>query len=197
MTMRLIRESGVFRINKSFPFLLLALLLTSCISPRHLVRLYDYDIETVPGQEALVFGRVKVVENEESLDWNSSSFAFTSFLIHIEPEAGPEPVSYTYYVKEDGSFYWPLSAGGYTITDFSWTVFTGIIGSDRRVIFARFVVPEETPLIYIGTLTIHSEAGRYTMRVEDHYDHALQRLIQRFPNVKEPVTKRLMQFELP
>ena len=179
---------------KQYHILILALLLTSCASPfGHMVRLYE--IETVPGQEALVFGRVKVVENGESLNWSFSFFRASSFTIHILPEAGPEPVSYFYYVKEDGSFYWPLSAGGYTITDFNWTVFTGIIGSDQRVIFAQFVVPEETPLVYIGTLTIHFEQGRYTMGVEDEYDQALEVVKQRFPEARGPVTKRLMQLK--
>ncbi len=179
--------------TKQHYILILALLLTSCVSLGHIVKLHD--IETVPGQEALVFGRVKVVENGESLDWSSSIFAFSVFSIHILPEAGPEPVSYFYYVKEDGSFYWPLSAGGYTITDFNWTDWSKYDGSAQRVIFARFVVPEENPLIYIGTLTIHSEAGRYTMGIEDEYDQALKRLKQRFPEIRGPVTNRLMQLK--
>ena len=178
---------------KQYHILILALLLTSCVSLGHIVRLYD--IETVPGQEALVFGRVKVVENGESLNWSSSFFRTSSFSIHILPEAGPEPVSYFYYVKEDGSFYWPLSAGGYTITDFKWAEYRKYDESAQRVIFARFVVPEENPLIYIGTLTIHAEAGRYTMGIEDEYDQALKRLKQRFPEIRGPVTKRLMQLK--
>ena len=63
----------------------------------------------------------------------------------------------------------------------------------RRSILARFVVPEASAPIYIGTLTIREEAGRYTMRVEDHYDQALQRLKGRFPEISGPVTKRLME----
>ncbi len=180
---------------KKYHILILALLLTSCTSLLgHIVKLHD--IETVPGQEALVFGRVKVVENGESLEnWDSSLFSVSSFKIHILPEASPEPVSYFYYLTENGSFYWPLSAGGYTITDFTWTVFIRIIRSDQRVIFAQFVVPEETPLVYIGTLIIHLEEGRHTMGIEDEYDQALQVVKQRFPEISGPVTKRLMQLK--
>ncbi len=179
---------------KRYQILILSLLLTSCVSLGHIVKLYD--IETVPGQEALVFGRVKVVENGESLEeWDSSLFSVSSFAIHILPEASPEPISYFYYLGEDGSFYWPLSAGGYTITDFNWTVFTGVIRSDQRVIFAQFVVPEETPLVYIGTLIIHLEEGRHTMGIEDEYDQALQVVKQRFPEIRGPVTKRLMELK--
>ena len=180
---------------KRYHILILALLLTSCVSLGHTVRLND--IETVPGQEALVFGRVKVVKNGESLNWSSSFFRTSSFRIHILPEASPESVPYHYYLRGDGSFYWPLSAGGYTITDFDSveTTWRYWAATQKKVIFARFIVSEETPLIYIGTLTIHSEAGRYTTGIEDEYDKALQRLKQRFPEIRGPVTKRLMQLK--
>ena len=180
--------------GRQYHILILALLLTSCVSLGDIVRLYD--IETVPGQEALVFGRVKVVENGESLEeWDSSLFSTSTFALHILPEASPEPILYFYYLSEDGSFYWPLSAGGYTITDFDWTTVTRAIRSDQRVIFAQFVVPEETPLVYIGTLTIHLEEGGHTMGIEDDYDQALQVVKQRFPEVRGPATKRLMQLK--
>ncbi|MHC4278010.1 MAG: hypothetical protein ACYSTI_11920, partial [Planctomycetota bacterium] len=65
----------------------------------------------------------------------------------------------------------------------------------RRVIFARFIIPEAPAPIYIGTLTIREEEGRYTINVEDEYEQAFQRLIERVPEVTGPATKRLMQLK--
>ena len=192
MTMRLIRESGVVRINKSFPLLLLALLLTSCAARPLLKDLND--IEAVPAKEALVFGRVKVFDEGQPLDLGFHFWGgYVPFDIHIISDAGPEPTPYTYTPSGDGSFYWDLAAGGYTITSF-WGVFRwGEV--TRRGIFARFVIPEETPLVYIGTLTIRKEEDHFTMGIEDEYDQALQWFKQRFPEVKGSVAKRLMQLE--
>jgi len=183
--------------GRQYHILILALLLISCASPLgHSVRLYDYDIETVPGQEALVFGRVKVIEKGEPLDWGFWKDRTSS--ITILPESNPERAPYSYELDGDGSFYWPLPAGGYTITDFQTWYYRGVFRADRlvrRVIFARFIIPEAPAPIYIGTLTIREEEGRYTIHVEDEYEQAFQRLKERVPEVTGPVTKRLMQLK--
>ena len=193
MTTRLIRESGAVQINKSWFVLFLVYLLTSCA----VVRLED--VKELPGKERVVFGRIKVIEEGQPKDWGVGG----GFLVHIIPDAGPEPIPYGYYLTGNGSFYWDLPAGDYIITEFErpvsdWTPGFGYLGhkSVRRGILARFVIPEAMSPIYVGTLTIRSEAGRYTMVVEDEYDLALQRLKQQFPEVRGPVAKRLMRLEL-
>ena len=182
------------QINKLYFFLLLVYLLTSCVA------VMRSDIEALPGKEPVVFGRVKVIENGQPMDWGGGG----RFAVVIIPDAGPEPIPYGYPLIGDGSFYWHLPRGEYIITEFAravrdWTLGAGIFGSRlvRRGILARFVIPEALSSIYIGTLIIRSEAGRYTMSIEDEYDEALQRFKQRFPEVKGPVAKRLMQWELP
>ncbi len=179
---------------KRYHILILALLLTSC-GPSGRVG-YLYDIKTPPGREAIVFGRVKVVEKGEPLDWGFKWSRWWYFHIHILADAGPEPIPYSYSLNGDGSFYWTLPAGGYTITDFWWLSRpTGVMRIVRRVIFARFIVPEAPAPIYIGTLAIREEEGRYTIHVEDEYKQAFQRLKEKVPEVTEPVTKRLMQLK--
>ncbi len=185
MTKRLFRES---QINKSCVLFLLLYLLTSCVP----VRLAD--VKELSGDKPVVFGRIKVIEEGQPEDWGVGG----GFLVHIIPDAGPEPIPYEYFLTGDGSFYWNLPPGGYLITEFSqrrWKAWKGF-HRVRRGLLARFVIPEATSPIYIGTLTIRSAAGRYTMSIEDEYDQALQRLKQQFPEVKEPVAKRLMRLEL-
>jgi len=175
---------------KRYHILILALLLTSGCPSGAVV--YFHDIETPPGREPIVFGRVKVVEKGEPLNWGFKWTRWWYFNIHILADAGPEPSPYIYSLNGDGSFYWTLPAGGYTITNFWWLSGATKV---RRVIFARFVVPEAPAPIYIGTLTIREEEGRYTIHVEDEYEQAFQRLKEKVPEVTGPVTKRLMQLK--
>ena len=200
MTTRLVQESRAVQINKSCVLFFLVYLLTSCV-PGRLA-----DVKELPGKGAVVFGRVKVIKEGQPIDWGQGGGSFytgqgwgftAGFRVHIIPDAGPEPTPYRSYLRGDGSFYWHLPPGGYTITDFQWR--SAGFSEDRYVsrgIFARFIIAELTSPIYIGTLTIRSWGGRYRMGVEDEYDQALQRLKQRFPEVKGPAAKRLMQLEL-
>ncbi len=173
--------------------LLLALLLTSCaVNPLRYVNPLS-DLEELPGKGRVVFGRIKVTENGQPVEYG----AWRSFIVIIIPDAGPEPTPYIYNLTGDGSFYWNLPPDGYMITEFNWhRGFWDPKTGRRRSILARFVIPEAKSPIYTGTLTIRLEADHYTMDVEDEYDLALQRLKQQFPEVKGPVAKRLMQLEL-
>ena len=187
MTTRLIRESGAVQINKSWFVLFLVYLLTSCA----VVRLED--VKELPGKEPVVFGRIKVTENGQPIEYGM----WRTFRVVIIPDAGPEPMPYIYNLTGDGSFYWNLSPDGYMITEFDWhRGFWDRKTGRRRGILARFVIPEAMSPIYIGTLTIRLEEDHFTMDVEDEYDQAFQRLKQQFPEVKGPVAKRLMQLEL-
>ncbi len=179
--------------TKQYYILILALLLTSCSPYTGLVRLTDTEVP--PGREALVFGRVKVVVEGEPPEWGS--WRGGRFIITILPEANPERAPYSYELDGDGSFYWTLPAGGYTITDFLYRYSVNLLTDRnvRRVIFARFIIPEAPAPIYIGTLTIREEEGRYTIHVEDEYEQAFQRLKERVPEVTGPATKRLMQLK--
>ncbi len=163
MTRKLIRDN---RINKSWVLLFLVYLLTSCATG---VRLAN--VEELSGNKPVVFGRIKGINRG---------------YIYIISDAGPEPISYKYFLTGDGSFFWQLPSGGYVITDFEYRIV-------RKGILARFVVPEAMSPIYIGTLIIHLKAGHYTIDVEDEYMYALPRLKERFPEVSGPVTKRLME----
>lgn len=171
---------------KAYLLLILTLLLTSCVSPSPI------DLaaaKAFPEGEAIVFGRVKVIRKGKPSHWTGRSFR-----IHILPDTGAKPVSYG--LKGDGSFYWHLSPGGYTITGFQWwqplRAFGPVVG---RHIFTWFMIPEETSLVYVGTLVISFEEGRYIMRIEDEYAQALQGLKGKFPELKGQAAKRLMNLE--
>lgn len=185
MTTRRRRRS---RIKKSWVFLLLVCLLTSCVSEPAILE----NVKWLPGKEQIVFGRVKVMKDDEpkELSW------WTGFKVYVVPDARPpEAVRvYEYRVKGDGTFYWDLPPGGYLITEFQWR--SSLVRLVSRAILAHFVIPPEASRpIYIGTLTIRVEGDRYRMAVEDEYVQTLTRLQQQFRGLTGPVPKRLMQLE--
>lgn len=166
--------------SKRYFLFVLTLLLTSCASPIALS-----DMKTLPQGEALIFGRMKVIEfGVRTEGWGSR--------LHILPDADSEPVRHV--LTGDGSFYWHLPPGGYTITDFQMRRGFPVIIS-LRPIFAQFMVPEATSLVYIGTLTINLPSGLVPMRIEDEYGQASQRLKSKFPKIQGEATKSLMHLE--
>ena len=106
-------------------------------------------------------------------------------MVHILPDAGATPVSYI--VTGDGSFYWHLPSGGYTITGFEWHT----LGWVRRGhIFAHFTVPAQTSLVYVGSLVIYP--GEHTVRIHNKYNQARNNLRNTFPTIKGETTKSVM-----
>lgn len=115
--------------------------------------------------------------------------AFRPFGVYILPEATSLP--FEYWLGGDGSFYWLLRPGEYTITSFHWV---GLVSHKRGRIFAQFVIPEGQTIVYIGTLTISFDEERYS-RVEDEYPQALQALRSKFGEVTQEPDKSLMHLE--
>jgi hypothetical protein len=156
--------------------------------------------KTVPQNESIVFGRVKVISKGEELNW--PTFPINRFNVSILKDGSSEGVIYT-LTGGDGSFYWHLRSGDYTIAEFDWqrktTDFLGLPDTEqiRGRIFANFKVPEEGSLIYIGTLTMlfEDKGYRYFMRVEEEFEQATKVFNSKFPNLKREAVKNLMQLE--
>jgi hypothetical protein len=107
-----------------------------------------------------------------------------------------------YLLKIDGTFYWHLRPGDYTVAEFEWRrsssgFLSSGIESLRGRIFANFKVAEPGSLIYIGTLTMlfEDKGYRYFMRVEDEFDQVPNIFSGKFPNIKKEAVKNLMQLE--
>lgn len=160
--------------------------------------------KTIPVRESVVFGRIKLIANENSLVWDE--LQWDNFHLYLLPNSGSEPIVYT--LTRDGSFYWHLLPGRYTITSFKWRR-----GSDYliRPVFANFSIPEQISPVYIGTLSIrvtqtgspaYSQAtwklplASPLMHIEDDYEQALQGLRNSFSGIKGQATKSLMRLEV-
>lgn len=164
---------------KQYYILIVALLLTSCASPSSDIS----DIKAVPEGKVIVFGRVKVISEGER--W----IPYRMLFLHVLSERGPKPNSYE--LTGDGTFFWHLSPGGYTITEFAMMK-TTLKPTEVVPVFADFVISEGTSLVYIGTLKITLETDRYLISIEDEYGPAWQGFKNKFPEFKGDATKSLM-----
>jgi len=179
--------------TRRYVSIVLILFLTGCATSIDLLK-----TKTVPQNESIVFGRIKVISKAKEVNW--TTFPVQTFNISILKDSSSEGVMYL--LKIDGTFYWHLRPGDYSIAEFEWRrrssgFLSSGIESLRGRIFATFKVPEAGSLIYIGTLTMFFEdkGYRYLMRVEDEFDQVPNIFSGKFPNIKGEAVKNLMQVE--
>lgn len=148
-------------------------------------------VRSVPASEGVAFGRVKVV-------WKGDEQNLTAFLgekpwsIVILPDGSSNASDFS--LSGDGSFFWHLPPGGYTIADFQG-VTPSLAGSGvKGRIFTHLNVVGNAAT-YVGTLTLSFDQGRYRMSVEDDYERATKDLSLKFPGIKMDVRKELMVME--
>ena len=169
--------------------LILTIFIFSCasLSPINLS-----DPKAVLPNEAIVFGRVEVMEGGTAI----TSWGIWSGIFQIFIQADNFSKTIDYALSGNGSFYWRLTPGNYTIIGFDGP---GSMGLGRRSgrIFARFTIPKENSTVYIGTLTIYFMRGVYSKRIKDDYDLALENFKKKFPGIKGDADKSLMQLEKP
>lgn len=137
-------------------------------------------ISDLPRGESLVFGRVGVIRFGKEMKWARYG---TNLSLIIQQEGENEAFTYK-LVEEDGSFYWHLPTGKYTIVGFDWVRMRGRI-------FTKFEVPGPDPT-YIGTLIIRFAGYRYRWEIKDHFLFAIENLEKKFPVIKEEPVKNLM-----
>jgi hypothetical protein len=144
------------------------------------------EIKSLPEDQGIVFGRVKVIEGGKTENL-SSIFGESIFGVIILPDNSSKAI----YVplKNDGSFIWHLAEGGYTIASFEWFSY----GRQGRI-FAYYTVLKNKAT-YIGTLTLSFSGGRYEEYVVDEYELTSRTIKSQFPEMKQEVIRSLMQME--
>jgi hypothetical protein len=181
--------------TRRYLLIILILSLTNCATSIDLLK-----TKTVPQNESVVFGRIKVISKGEELNW--PTITIHRFNVSILEDGSSEGVVYM-LAGGDGSFYWHLRPGEYTIAGFDWrrrkTNFLGLSDTEevRGRIFANFKVAKGDSLVYIGTLTMvfEDKGYRYFMGVGDDFDQAFKVFGEKFPNIKGEAVKNLMQLE--
>ena len=151
------------------------------------------NVASIPEGEGIVFGRVKVNDEGALIDWGKlySYSKYGSFTVVVAQEHGSE--HWRHRLSEDGSFYWHLPPGSYSILAFNY------FSPERelitiRPIVARFSIFKSKKLAYIGTLAITFIENGHSIRIEDEYEEALDELPYKFRAMK-PVPKHIMSLE--
>lgn len=170
---------------------LLSILLTSCYATSS--RLDLREKTPVPAGESVVFGRVNVILDNVPVTWKFTAMGRQEpgmFRILVQSDATSEAVSHG--LTGTGFFVWHLPPGSYTIAGFQYHV-----GTSGRIM-ARFTVPPETPLLYVGTLEIPTTRFvLYRTNIVDEFADANRDLKTRFPDLTGNAVKSLMKLEKP
>lgn len=146
---------------------------------------------TLSESEALIFGKIKFIENNEEKipysAWTSKPFP-TIFQIESEKYfVGPA-------VERDGSFYWIVPKGTYIISkiEYAYSVLPKV----------AFQVSYKVDAVYLGTLIIDVEtkqiiAARHVKKINNitivnEFDKAKKTLLIRNPDFSGRIEKNLM-----
>jgi hypothetical protein len=140
--------------------------------------------------EALVFGKIVIVENGRTIvPYNLWTTRTVPILYRAQTR---KQVAAVPQVQPDGSFYWLLPRGTYVIEEiqFGYSLTPHI----------AFQVPATGQAFYLGNLTIAAETSWFLRKncansqvsVRDEFDQARGELPTRIPNVPAAPEKKLM-----
>jgi hypothetical protein len=135
--------------------------------------------KVIPQGESIVFGRVHVVDRGKFVDhWYPHVTGY--FRLYLLRDSSTQFLAYN--LSGDGSFYWHLPPGHYTLTSFVWH---DSLTHLTRPVLAVFEFAEGDSAIYIGTLTVtftesrhfshRLPAGQPSLEIKDDYGEAIQR----------------------
>lgn len=163
--------------------MILSVSLTSCAS-------IDYPGGDAPSSgESVVVGRVRVISDGVEIKQLYGKGNFLEFNVQILPESSSKAISYQ--LKGDGTFFWRLKPGRYTIASFEWQ--SPITVNSGRI-FAEIDVPVGIKSVYVGTLVIRFAGSQYEISVVDEFDSSETNLEPRLAKVGTP-SKALMRPE--
>jgi hypothetical protein len=197
-------------VSTGFAILTIAASLAACQAPPAIER-----VEAPVEGKNIVFGRVDVQSSNRPSEWSGSCadkiylVCPDDFEVWVVRSGSRELTSHR--LAGDGSFYWTLAPGAYSLLGWEWQTFkagTFFEGSKSRTrsgrIGGQFTVPADKNTVYLGTIEIQLSDSRYRSRVLDDHDVATRRLHEKFPTVEtepaaslvrlqgDPVTARLV-----
>jgi hypothetical protein len=152
-------------------------------------------VESVPQNDSIVFGAVKVIINGQHLKHFHNLVGTPFCHVIILPKGSSKGLFYP--VEDDGFFYWHLPRGTYsTIAGLQWQESNAFVTSTKTPrIFAHFATPKEKSVVYIGTLIIILSGEQYRSSVEDEFDLAVIKFQNKYPGCRAEITKSLMEVE--
>ncbi len=151
----------------------------------------------------MVFGQIKVIKDGRILSWKPEPkvisigiyrFLPDFFTLFIKEETTKK--EFVYRLVGDGSFYWRLPAGTYSITGYHYILgYSNVESHFPPERTPWFVISKGDGADYIGTLSIELHPiGRDVMRIEDDYARAVHELKSELSVMVSKTRKGLMVF---
>lgn len=176
----------------------------SCVTPIPQSRIDISLTKEIPMGEAVVFGQVKVTKDGKILSWKPDPKVISIGAYRFWPDF------FTVFIKEettnkefvcrlvgDGSFYWHLPAGAYSMTGYHYIIGSANVESHfPPQLTPTFVISKGDSADYIGALSIEVHPiGNDVMRIDDEYDRAVRDLKSELPVMISKSKKGLMAFQ--
>ena len=138
-----------------------ALALVGCATPVEHVAAAD-------AAEATVFGKLRLVRNDEHVDLQGGAFGNTASFHIVNDALGKEFVG---KVGPDGDFAWALDAGSYSLTAIDFHNQGRRISAPARL---RFTVSDNASAVYIGTITLYTRFFTGYHGVDGRMSHSIR-----------------------
>lgn len=146
------------------------------------------DAESIAPDSRIAFGSVEVWRANEQETLGTNWLGHSGFYLMILPPDTDEAI--TYQLDKDGTFFWALEPGEYTLLGYQWfdegLQRTGGIGT-------TFEVPAAGGDVYLGTI-VFREIGPYLVTLfEDRFDVIAAQYDAKFPVRRGTTVKRLLE----
>ena len=185
---------------KTYHLCILALILlilpsSGCYKSAGVKEVTPDDIKSLAPGEALIFGRVKMMDNgREKENYLSFTDQLDMMLVRVEDEQALS----VRRVRADGTFLWRVPRGTYLLTRLRWWESRGWFPRHPRI---AFQAGTGAGAYYLGTLRIDAEIERsalsvklkqFSVGVADEYGRDAQLLTKQLPDFQGHVEKALM-----
>ena len=125
-------------------------------------------VDAANAAEATVFGKLRLVRNDEHVDLQGGAFGNTASFHIVNDALGKEFVG---KVGPDGDFAWALDAGSYSLTAIDFHNQGRRLSAPARL---RFTVSDSASAVYIGTITLYTRFFTGYHGVDARMSHSIR-----------------------
>jgi hypothetical protein len=146
------------------------------------------DVEEIATDTNVVFGSVKVYEDDELQKWGVKFFGSNYFYLTILPPDSNEAI--TYKLAKNGTFFWSLPPGEYKLLGYHWQ---NESWQRTGYIDASFSVPDSGADTYLGTIEFRGNMVLLVPHFQDEFDDIVKLYDAKFPERKGTAIKQLFE----
>ncbi len=175
----------------------LMVFLSGCFNSLKVKEVSPGDRGKMSSDEAVIFGRVRLIENGKEKDgYSSIAEALKVTLVRVKDDKQTQA---TRSVREDGTFAWRVPQDTYLLTRLEWQEFRGSYHLYPQI---AFEVGDDSDIYYLGTLEVKADIDRPVflkmkvkslhVQVRDEFDKDTHIASKQIPGFERDVQKALM-----